>query len=64
MTNGEKITQAFPNAEVRFVHNMSDMHFVEVNFNDTEYEGWGTSTVHSFSRKWWDSESIEELNNS
>lgn len=56
MSNGDKIIKMFPNAKIKFTRNLSGMRFVEVDFNDNVYEGLGTSSVHTFSREWWDSE--------
>ena len=50
-TNGDVIKDMFPNAEIKFFVNLSDMHTVQVKFGDNTYFPYDD---HTFSREWWD----------
>lgn len=54
MSNGDVIQRDFPNAEVKYYHNLSGIQTVDVKFADTFLNG--TYATHTFSRDWWDSE--------
>ena len=49
-TNGDMIKAMFPDAEIRFTVNLSDMHAVHVKFGDNTYICYDN---HLFSREWW-----------
>lgn len=50
-TNGDVIKAMFPNAEIRFMVNLSDMHKVRVKFGDNTYSG--IYDDHTFGQDWW-----------
>lgn len=54
MSNGEMILSIFPNTEVKFYKNLSDMRTVSVKIKDDFYGG--IYSEHVFSREWWESE--------
>ncbi len=59
ITNGDIIKTMFPNAEIKFMVNLSEMHSVRVKFGDNTYNCYDD---HTFSREWWDAPYMKAVN--